>query len=226
MPDIWKRDGGLCCTNKYSRAANVGPNNRPFGTWIQLQKQNRDSFRQKRQSDWPTVFFGGIQVPVMGKISAVTAILCAQKGSRRTDLLFQQIIFRPRLPAILKKRTPPKKNPRRPIPEPRPSAPHQKNSNPKRNSPARAPGHTGFAIQYAFTGACAGEGLAGGGLEGPASPGEAGPSKVFSNGGTLYRPAPPRSSPSAPLLSPQGLRNFVRRGVGATRWRGWRRCRP
>ena len=51
----------------------------------------------------------------------------------------------------------------RPPPQKSPSAP-------KRNSPARAPGRTVFAIQYAFLGACAGEGLAGGGLEGCASP--------------------------------------------------------
>ena len=61
-----------------------------------------------------------------------------------------------------------------------PSAPQKSPSAPKRNSPAQAPGHTVFAIPYAFAGACAGEGLAGGGLEGPASPQEAGPSKVFS----------------------------------------------
>ena len=58
-------------------------------------------------------------------------------------------------------------------------------SAPKRNSPAQAPGHTVFAIPYALMGACAGEGLAGGGLEGCASPQEANPSKVFSNGGDL-----------------------------------------
>ena len=55
----------------------------------------------------------------------------------------------------------------------------------KKNSPAQAPGHTVFAIPYALMGACAGEGLAGGGLEGCASPQEANPSKVFSNGGDL-----------------------------------------
>ena len=197
MPDIWKRDGGLCCTNKYSRAANVGPNNRPFGTRIQLQKQNRDSFRQKRQSDWPTVFFGGIQVPVMGKISAVTAILCAQKGSRRTDLLFQQIIFRPRLPAILKKRTPPKKNPRRPVPEPRPSAPHQKNSNPKRISPARAPGAYRICNTVCIYG-------------GPV-PGEVSPGVAWRDRPLLKRRVPPRSSPTAGTLSGGSLQGLLQR---------------
>ena len=67
---------------------------------------------------------------------------------------------------------------------PPPAAPIRnfpKNSSyPKKNSPAQAPGHTVFAIPYAWLGACAGEGLAGGGLEGCASPGEANPSKVFS----------------------------------------------
>ena len=52
----------------------------------------------------------------------------------------------------------------------RPSANLKTPSAPKRNSPAQAPGHIVFAIPYALMGACAGEGLAGGGLEGPASP--------------------------------------------------------
>ena len=43
-------------------------------------------------------------------------------------------------------------------------------SAPKGNSPARAPGHTVFAIPYTKLGACAGEGLAGGAPEGCASP--------------------------------------------------------
>ncbi len=43
-------------------------------------------------------------------------------------------------------------------------------SYPKKNSPVQAPVHTTFAIQNALMGACAGEGLAEGGLEGPASP--------------------------------------------------------
>ena len=59
-------------------------------------------------------------------------------------------------------------------------------SAPKRNSPAQAPGHTVFAIPYAWIGACAGEVLARGGLEGTASPKEAAPPRSFPCG--IYLP--------------------------------------
>ena len=62
------------------------------------------------------------------------------------------------------------KTPRRYAASPRPAERLKKPSAHKKNSPAQAPGHTVFAIPYAWMGARAGEGLAGGGLEGPASP--------------------------------------------------------
>ena len=60
-------------------------------------------------------------------------------------------------------------------------------------------------------GPCAGEGLAGGGLEGPASPEEAGPSKVFSIGGSLPRRVPPRSSPSVGTFTGGALQGLLQR---------------
>ena len=79
-------------------------------------------------------------------------------------------------------------------PRPRPSTVFKTPSAPKRNSPARAPRHTVFAIQYAIMGVHAGEVLARGGLEGTASPKEA---------------APPRSSSLAGIFSGGSLQGLL-----------------
>ena len=56
-------------------------------------------------------------------------------------------------------------------PLPRPSVPYRNSSAPKEKSPARAPGHTVFAIPYAFLGALRrGRSGRGEAPEGPASP--------------------------------------------------------
>ena len=53
------------------------------------KKQNRNvQYRQKRQSNPSTAFFGGIKAPVMVKMSANNVNSCAEKGSCQRYLLF------------------------------------------------------------------------------------------------------------------------------------------
>ena len=78
----------------------------------------------------------------------------------------------------------------------------------------------GGTLSFAFIPkmrAVAGEGLAGGGLEGCASPEEANPSKVFSDGGNLNRRVSPRSFPSA--NSYPGMKKVPIRGHFFISWR-------
>ena len=82
---------------------------------------------------------------------------------------------------------------------------------PKRNSPARAPGQTAFAIQDAKIGGLCRERSRRGRLGGGASPGEANPSKAFSFGGNLLRQGHPRSSPMVRIFTSGGARDRERK---------------
>ena len=105
----------------------------------------------------------------------------------------------------------PKEFSRRPAMDSRPSA-NLKTYRPPKEIPRRGPPGIPY-LQYCTrkSGACAGKGLAGGGLEGCASPQEANPSKVFSHGGNLIRRGHPRSSPMVRIFTSGGARDRERK---------------